>query len=140
MNRFDERCHPTSNSTQDPTTALMESLQAIMQTMVTTQQDNVSSSIREAKYQLDFKRGDPCNFSGTADDPIVAQLWLTSMDTMVRLTNCSEDHNVQCATFMLRGDVELWWQFSREILSPEGGVISWSDFKSAFLEEYYSTP
>ena len=44
---------------------------------------------------------------------------------------------MECATFMLREDAKLWWQASRDIISPEGGAVSWAEFKSAFTKEYY---
>ncbi|XP_022932138.1 uncharacterized protein LOC111438460 [Cucurbita moschata] len=92
----------------------------------------------EAKYLRDFKRGDPRTFKGTSDHPTVAQMWLRSIETVFGLTNCPEAHRVECATFMLREDAELWWQATRDIISPEGGAVSWVEFKSAFTEEYYT--
>ena len=38
---------------------------------------------------------------------------------------------------MLRDDAKLWWQATRDLISPEGGAISWVEFKCAFTEEYY---
>ena len=44
---------------------------------------------------------------------------------------------MECASFMLRDNGELWWQITRDIISPEGGAVSWPEFKNAFVEEYY---
>ena len=38
---------------------------------------------------------------------------------------------------MLRDDAELWWQATRDLISLEGGAISWVEFKDAFSEQYY---
>ena len=62
----------------------------------------------EARCLRDFNRGDPRAFKGTFDDPTVAQMWLRSIETLFGLTNCLEDQKVECATFMLRDDAELW--------------------------------
>ncbi|XP_023520954.1 uncharacterized protein LOC111784513 [Cucurbita pepo subsp. pepo] len=91
----------------------------------------------EARYLRDFKRGDPRTFKGASEDPTVAQMWLRSIESVFVLTNCPEAHRVECATFMLRDDAELWWQTTRDLISPEGGAISWVEFKDAFSEEYY---
>ncbi|XP_023522342.1 uncharacterized protein LOC111786265, partial [Cucurbita pepo subsp. pepo] len=91
----------------------------------------------EARYLRDFKRGDPRTFKGASEDPTVAQMWLRSIESVFVLTNCPEAHRVECATFMLRDDAELWWQATRDLISPKGGAISWVEFKDAFSEEYY---
>ncbi|XP_022929050.1 uncharacterized protein LOC111435758 isoform X4 [Cucurbita moschata] len=122
----------------NPTAALIEALQAVVQIMMTTQRANASSSTRQAKCLRDFKRVDPQTFNGSSDDPTETQLWLRSIETMFELINCPDDQKVRCATFMLRDDAELWWQSTSEIISPEGCVISWAEFKDAFMEEYYS--
>ena len=73
----------------------------------------------EARYLRDFKRGDPQTFKGTSNDPTVVEMWLRSIGTVFRLTNCLEAHRVECAIFMLREDAELWWQATHDIISPK---------------------
>ncbi|XP_023546459.1 uncharacterized protein LOC111805576 [Cucurbita pepo subsp. pepo] len=121
----------------DPTAALVNALQTVIQNLTANPQAKSPTSTMEASYLRDFKRGDPRTFKGTSEDPTVAQMWLRSIETIFGLTNCPEAHRVECATFMLREDAELWWQATRDIISPEGGAVSWVEFKSAFTEEYY---
>lgn len=123
----------------DPTTAMMwESFKALMQTFVATQQANMATSTRGARYFKDFKRYDPRIFNGTSEDPTVAEMWVLSMENIFRLMNCPDDRKVSFASFMLQGDAELWWEFTREILSPNGGVITWLEFREAFWAKYNS--
>ena len=121
----------------DPTAALVNALQTVIQNLTANPQAKSPTSTMEASYLRDFKMGDPRTFKGTSEDPTVALMWLRSIETIFGLTNCPEAHRVECATFMLREDAELWWQATRDIISPKGGAVSWVEFKSAFTEEYY---
>ncbi|XP_022934554.1 uncharacterized protein LOC111441700 [Cucurbita moschata] len=64
-------------------------------------------------------------------------MWLRSIESVFVLTNCPEAHRVECAMFMLHDDAELWWQATRDLISPEGGVVSWVEFKDVFSKQYY---
>ena len=101
----------TPQPTQDSTTALVDALQIVIRNLSSNQQANDSVSTREAWCLRDFKWDDPQTFKGTFDDPTVAQLWLSSIETMFRLTNCLEDQKVECTTFMLRDDAQVWWRW-----------------------------
>ncbi|XP_023529765.1 uncharacterized protein LOC111792490 [Cucurbita pepo subsp. pepo] len=98
----------------------------------------MATSTRGARYFKDFKRYDPRIFNGTSKDPTVAEMWVLSMENIFRLMNCPDDRKVSFASFMLQGDAELWWEFTREILSPNGGVITWLEFREAFWAKYNS--
>ncbi|XP_023537968.1 uncharacterized protein LOC111798850 [Cucurbita pepo subsp. pepo] len=126
---------------QATVTLMWEMFHAMLQTMVAIQQAQVANSsttTRETRYLRDFKRYDPRIFNGASEDLIVAELWLSSIETIFYYMNCPDDLKVSLASFMLRDDAEIWWEFTREVLSPDGGVISWPQFKEAFWEEYYS--
>ncbi|XP_020258511.1 uncharacterized protein LOC109834906 [Asparagus officinalis] len=43
-------------------------------------------------------------------DPTAAQEWLKKMEKYFRALGCSEEQKVIYATFMLEGDVKIWWE------------------------------
>ena len=129
---------PTPTARIDPTTSLMwESFQAMMHTMVATQQANSSQSTSGARYFRDFKRYDPRTFSGTERDPTEAHMWILNMETIFLLMECPNDQKVFYASFMLKKDAKLWWMDNKDNLNQDGGIITWPRFKEAFLKEFY---
>ena len=76
----------------DLTTSLAwESFQAMMHTMVATQQAYNSQSTRGARYLWDFKRYDPHTFSGIAGDQKEAQMWISTLETIFLFMDFSDD-------------------------------------------------
>ena len=118
----------TPQPTRDSAVELKDVLWIVVRNLSGVQSANNSASTREARCVRDFKRGDPQTFKGTSDDPTETQLWLSSIETVFRLTKCLEDQKMECTTFMLRADAQVWWRSSRENIRP-GGEISRTEFK-----------
>ena len=93
--------HPTPQATPNPTTALGEALEAVIQNLTANQQTNAYTNQQtnaytnqqtnaytstKAKYMRDFKRGDPRTFKETS----VTQMWLRFILYVFRFTNCPE--------------------------------------------------
>ncbi|KAA0040280.1 histone H2B.3-like [Cucumis melo var. makuwa] len=53
----------------------------------------------EAKHLRDFRKYNPKTFDGSMDNPTMAQMWLTSIETIFRYMKCPDDQKVQCAVF-----------------------------------------
>lgn len=121
-------------------TLTMETLQTLIQTAVSNQmgqlnQDQRSMSVA-TRYLQEFKIYDPRSFDGLSTDPTFAVAWMSSMETIFRYMRCPEEHKVQCATFMLRDDALLWWEFTERTIDVSGGPVTWLQFKEAFFERY----
>ncbi|XP_022959030.1 uncharacterized protein LOC111460137 [Cucurbita moschata] len=110
----------TPQPARDSAAELTDVLRIVVRNLSDDQSANNSASTREARCLRDFKRGDPQTFKETSDGPTETQSWLSSIETVFRLTNCLKDQKVECAAFML-----------------PGGEISWTEFKEAFAEVYY---
>ena len=110
----------TPQPARDSAAELVDVLRVVVRNLSGGQPANDSASTREARCLRDFKRGDPQTFKGTSDDPTEAQLWLSSIETVFRLTNCPEDQKVECAAFMLCADAQVWWCSTRELIRPGG--------------------
>ncbi|XP_022156662.1 uncharacterized protein LOC111023512 [Momordica charantia] len=119
----------------------METLQTLVQTTVSNQmtqltQNRGSISI-EAKYLRDFKKYDPRSFDGLSVDPMLAEAWLSLMETIFRYMRCLEEQKVQCDVFMLKDDAFLWWESTERPIDVSGGPVTWLQFKEAFFQQYY---
>ncbi|XP_027337039.1 uncharacterized protein LOC113850671 [Abrus precatorius] len=52
-------------------------------------------------------------------DPEGAWRWITDIERIFNAIDCREEHNVDCATFMLIGKAEDWWRIMSCILPQE---------------------
>lgn len=122
---------------------MMETLQTLVQTIVCNQLNQMTSDrgsmSLEAKYLRDFKKYDPNSFDGSFTDPTEAEIWFSSMETIFWYMKCPEDHKVQCASFMLRGEAFLWWESAERTIDVIEGLITWLRFKEDFFQNYYPT-
>ncbi|TYK17671.1 ty3-gypsy retrotransposon protein [Cucumis melo var. makuwa] len=77
----------------------------------------------EAKHLRDFRKYNPTTFDGSLEDPTMAQMWLSSLETIFRYMKCPEDQKVWCAVFMLtdRGTACLRDAKRQEFLKLEQG-------------------
>ncbi|KAL4011868.1 hypothetical protein IC575_028932 [Cucumis melo] len=94
--------------------------------------------LAEAKHLRDFRKYNPTTFDGSLEDPIRAQLWLSSLETIFRYMKCPEDQKVQCAVFMLTNRGTAWWETTERMLGGDVGQITWQQFKESFYAKFFS--
>ncbi|KAA0047116.1 reverse transcriptase [Cucumis melo var. makuwa] len=94
--------------------------------------------LAEAKHLRDFRKYNPTTFDGSLEDPIRAQLWLSSLETIFRYMKCPEDQKVQCAVFMLTDRGTAWWETTERMLGGDVGQITWQQFKESFYAKFFS--
>ncbi|XP_050945183.1 uncharacterized protein LOC103502459 [Cucumis melo] len=77
----------------------------------------------EAKHLRDFRKYNLKSFGRSLEDPIKAQMWLSSMDTIFRYMKFPDNQKVQCTVFMLtnRGTVCVKYAKQQEFLNLEQG-------------------
>ncbi|KAA0067100.1 gag-protease polyprotein [Cucumis melo var. makuwa] len=92
----------------------------------------------EAKHLRDFKKYNPTTFDGSLEDPIRAQLWLSSLETIFRYMKCPEDQKVQCAIFMLTDRGTAWSETIERMLGGDVSQITWQQFKESFYAKFFS--
>ncbi|KAL0561308.1 hypothetical protein IC582_001730 [Cucumis melo] len=68
----------------------------------------------------------------------MAQLWLSSLETIFRYMKCPEDQKVQCAVFMLTDRGTAWWETTERMLGGDVGQITWKQFKESFYAKFFS--
>ncbi|XP_038876852.1 uncharacterized protein LOC120069222 [Benincasa hispida] len=103
----------------------------------------VASSLMKRLQELirntmDFRKFDPRSFDGSLGDPTKAEMWLSSIKTIFHFMRCSEEHNLQCAVFMLTGNVEIWWRSAEKMIDTCEELATWEKFKEHFYEKYFS--
>ncbi|XP_043687612.1 uncharacterized protein LOC122638830 [Telopea speciosissima] len=81
----------------------------------------------------EFRKLCPLAFKGTSANPIVAEGWLRELEKNFELLQCSDEQKVACATYMLQGEADLWWQTTKRVL--EG--VTWAQFLELFREKYF---
>ncbi|KAA0059256.1 gag-protease polyprotein [Cucumis melo var. makuwa] len=92
----------------------------------------------EAKHLRDFRKYNPMTVDGSLEDPTMAQMWLSSLETIFRYMKCPEDKKVQCAVFMLTDRGTAWWKMKERMLGGDVGQITWEQFKESFYWKFFS--
>ncbi|XP_028110952.1 uncharacterized protein LOC114309422 [Camellia sinensis] len=72
-----------------------------------------------------------------ATDPLEAEKWLTEMEKLFPVFDCTDDQKVTYATFMLQGITNDWWQMEKRIHEHDVNPYTWERFKNAFNEKYF---
>ncbi|XP_050941557.1 uncharacterized protein LOC127149734 [Cucumis melo] len=93
----------------------------------------------EAKHLKDFSKYNPKMFDGSMDNPIKAQMWLTSTKTIFWYMKCPDDQKVQCAVFFLEDRGTAWWETTERMLGGDVSKITWEQFKESFYAKFFST-
>ncbi|XP_038895970.1 uncharacterized protein LOC120084143 [Benincasa hispida] len=92
----------------------------------------------EAKHLRDFQKYNPRPFDGSLGDPTKVKMWLSSIETIFHFMRCPEEHNLQCAVFMLIGNMKIWWRSAEKMIDIGGELATWEEFKERFYEKYFS--
>ncbi|XP_028109668.1 uncharacterized protein LOC114308295 [Camellia sinensis] len=72
-----------------------------------------------------------------ATDPLEAEKWLTEMEKLFPIFECTDDQKVTYATFMLQWIPNDWWQMEKRIHEHDANPYTWERFKNAFNEKYF---
>ncbi|XP_042472473.1 uncharacterized protein LOC122055157 [Zingiber officinale] len=82
-----------------------------------------------------FRELGPTEFKGTTD-PIAAEGWIQSLETIFDFMQLIDANKVRCAIFMLRDDARVWWEGAR--LTVDLTILTWADFKEVFYGKYFT--
>ncbi|KAG6531501.1 hypothetical protein ZIOFF_005315 [Zingiber officinale] len=82
-----------------------------------------------------FRELGPTEFKGTTD-PIAAEGWIRSLETIFDFMQLTDADKVRCAIFMLRDDARVWWESAR--LTVDLTLLTWADFKEVFYGKYFT--
>ncbi|OVA05649.1 hypothetical protein BVC80_7957g6 [Macleaya cordata] len=91
-------------------------------------EDRLTSILEE------FQRLNPTEFAGT-EDPLDAKRWFMGIHKKLITIGAAEEHWVRIATFMLKGEVDLWWDNIRE--THDVTSMTWVEFEALFFEQYF---
>ncbi|XP_073133784.1 uncharacterized protein [Henckelia pumila] len=82
-----------------------------------------------------FKDLGPQEFRGGAD-PLVAEEWVQSVETIFDYMQLTDANRVRCAIFMFRDDARVWWQGARSAVDMT--TLTWNGFKDVFYGKYFT--
>ncbi|XP_042454171.1 uncharacterized protein LOC122038467 [Zingiber officinale] len=77
----------------------------------------------------------PTEFKCTTD-PIAAEGWIRSLETIFDFMQLTDADKVRCAIFMLRDDTRVLWEGAR--LTVDLATMTWTDFKEVFYGKYFT--
>ena len=80
----------------------------------------------EPLYERFRKQGPPI-FEGITN-PLVAEEWMRSMETIFEFMQLNDHEKVSCATYMLRKDAHYWWDIMRQGRDP--AQMLWTEFQT----------
>ncbi|XP_073120572.1 uncharacterized protein [Henckelia pumila] len=82
-----------------------------------------------------FKDLGPQEFKGGAD-PLVAEEWVQSVETIFDYMQLTDADRVRCAIFMFRDDARVWWQGAHSAVDIT--MLTWNGFKDVFYGKYFT--
>ncbi|XP_073132173.1 uncharacterized protein [Henckelia pumila] len=82
-----------------------------------------------------FKDLGPQEFKGGAD-PLVAEEWVQSVETIFDYMQLTDADRVRCAIFMFRDGARVWWQGARSAVDMT--TLTWNGFKDVFYGKYFT--
>ncbi|KAL5580524.1 hypothetical protein UlMin_012966 [Ulmus minor] len=77
----------------------------------------------------------PAEFVGSSD-PLEAEEWLSSIETILEFMELSDHEKVMCASYMLRKDARYWWDSVK--LRRNVYTMTWGEFVGEFNQKYYN--
>ncbi|KAL5561756.1 hypothetical protein UlMin_031503 [Ulmus minor] len=77
----------------------------------------------------------PAEFVGSSD-PLEAEEWLSSIETILEFMELSDREKVMCASYMLRKDARYWWDLVK--LRRNVHAMTWVEFVGEFNQKYYN--
>ncbi|KAL5557431.1 hypothetical protein UlMin_039667 [Ulmus minor] len=78
----------------------------------------------------------PTEFAGSTD-PLEAEEWLSSIETILEFMRLTDQERVSCASFMFKKDARHWWSTVK--MTRDVTVMTWADFVSEFNQKYYNS-
>ena len=95
------------------------------------------STTKGCSYK-EFMGSKPPDFSGKCD-PIAAANWVSEMEMIFAVSECTEEKKVLYSTVVLKGKTLHWWKMIRDSSNGEiGNDMSWATFKVLFMEKFSS--
>ena len=67
----------------------------------------------------------PTEFAGSID-PLEADEWINSMETIFDFMQLNDQERVACASFMLKNDARHWCATVK--ITRDVGIMTWADF------------
>ena len=84
-----------------------------------------------------FMRQRPPSFIGSTD-PLIAERWISSLEKIFVVVDCSEHEKVVLAVYRFEGEADQWWTLVKDTKNEdEIESMLWGDFKRIFLEKYF---
>ncbi|XP_060969706.1 uncharacterized protein LOC133036944 [Cannabis sativa] len=94
---------------------------------------------KEARHELlaeRFRKQHPPEFEGGID-PVVAEEWISRIESILQMLRVDGNDRVKCASYMLRKDARIWWEVVEQ--TKDVDTMNWDDFKRVFNEKYYNS-
>ncbi|KAJ9547141.1 hypothetical protein OSB04_019684 [Centaurea solstitialis] len=90
---------------------------------------------RECTYKS-FRSCNPKEFHGT-EGAVGLLTWIEGMESVLRISKCTEGNKVEYAACLLQGRALTWWNTQVQTRGREAtGQISWEDFKKMLKDEF----
>ncbi|XP_043714675.1 uncharacterized protein LOC122663028 [Telopea speciosissima] len=85
-----------------------------------------------------FQKLRPMEFNGLNKEPLHPTVWILEMEKTFSVLECTVDYKIRCATYMLKGEADVWWRSTQPNLSVAHPDLTWEQFQEAFFENYFS--
>ncbi|XP_052179889.1 uncharacterized protein LOC127793145 [Diospyros lotus] len=103
--------HPEGDSSQETRGSRLDQMERILGSVVGLIQETHSRD-NHAVSMLDlYRRQNPPIFHGKLGaDPSEGEFWIEQTEKLLDHLHCREEEKVNCATFMLQDEADMWWK------------------------------
>jgi hypothetical protein len=129
----DEKTRNVFNATQ----ALEAMASRLMEALVNVRGVPTPSGSKGCSFKEFYEHPFPM-FKGNLNSG-EAREWLTSLEELLRVMNCTEEQRVKYTAYKFSGEARQWWYAKRNSLVMELGskeAIPWTRFNEFFYREY----
>ncbi|KAL5578237.1 hypothetical protein UlMin_019936 [Ulmus minor] len=92
-------------------------------------------AIRQEPLYERFRLMKPDEFEGSSN-PLVAEEWISSIQTILDFMHLNEREKVLCATYVLKKDARYWWETVKMRRNVQD--MTWDEFIVEFNQKYYN--
>lgn len=89
-------------------------------------------------FPEDFKKSKPSNFDGEMKKLEDEKAWLFGMQKIFQLHDYSENMKSKISTLSLKGKVDMWWEYIKNVIGVIEEKLTCGEFKNIFRKKYLS--
>ncbi|XP_043716302.1 uncharacterized protein LOC122664520 [Telopea speciosissima] len=93
--------------------------------------------IDASKLTERFQKLNPSTFTKATTDLLYPAQWIRDMEGIFEVLRCTDEDKIRCAAFQFRGEVNSWWQSTKDNFRQLYPNPTWDQFTETFQGNYF---